>query len=132
MIKISTKLTIIILTVIAVSSILAYALLSWHGTISGTALNFSVWDSASGGTSLASPYSLPVSPVNASMLFHFWIQNDGSLPLNVTVTEDVAHNFNCMASWSLPINIAVTSRGEANLTLTVTGSFSYTWDFIAL
>jgi hypothetical protein len=67
------------------------------------------------------------SPVNASMVFHFWIQNDGSLPMNVTVTGEIKNN--CSSSWTLPVNIAVGLRAGAVLTLNITDSFSYTWTF---
>jgi hypothetical protein len=108
------------------------ALLTWTGTISGNIPNFSVWNAATVGSKLDSPYALDVSPVISSPLtFHFWIQNNYTSPMTFTVSGESL--INCAVSWSLPSAIPVGSRGEAVLTLTVTDlaldSFSYTWTF---
>ncbi len=113
--------------VVAIAGV-SWAFVSWQGTVSGTvARKFSVWDSSQGGTQLNPSINVGVLD-NNSMVMQFWIENDGSIGLSMTVTSESSSN--CVASWTLPSGIVAGVRGKAVLTLNVTDSpFSYSWTF---
>jgi len=125
----------VLVTVWIISGI-GYALTTWSGTISWTVESeqFSVWDSAVGGSEIASPYA-PASTVLTIGVhtYDFYLQNDGNVPINVTATT-VGTPVNCTASWSgTPAGVYTvptgTTRVLATLTLNVSGGGSYDWNF---
>jgi hypothetical protein len=122
---------------LAISAIwIAYSLTLWVGTISWTVEEkaFSVWDSASDGATINSPYTLDLGTISmGQQTFDFYIQNDGDIEITVNVQSEVESG--CTSSWSSTGSYVVpigTSRALATLTLDITATGSYDWEFVIL
>ena len=128
---------IVVLMVIAIASVSLWAIATlppWHGTVTFQETpGFSVWNAPTGGSNLTSPYTLPLDGVNNNAVSNttFYLQNDGGYNLSISVANGTP--VNCAASWSnntfiLPVG---STRVPDILTITITGTGSYSWDFTA-
>jgi hypothetical protein len=115
------------------SVIIISALNSWTGTAAWSMKKFSVWDSNTGGTQLASPYTLPNPPTTpGTYIYHYYLENDGTAAATVTVTNGQITGAGNTATWnangvySLPVG---STRTDATLTLSITIDGTYTWTF---
>lgn len=134
--NLKTALAFIGLAILIVSGgILAYcAYMTWQGSISWNVpevKEFTVWDSASSGSEIDSPYSNGLGDVSVGQqTFDYYIQNDGNVEITVTVQSE--NPSGCSASWlssgsyTVPVG---TTRVQATLTLTITAPGSYSWEF---
>jgi archaellum component FlaG (FlaF/FlaG flagellin family) len=128
-----TKLIALGIVVLLATITVAAALNTWTGTASWSMKKFSVWDSSTSGTQLASPYTLPNPPTTpGTYTYNYYIQNDGTSAATVTVTNGQITGTGNTAQWnangvySLPVS---TARVNAILTLTITTDGTYTWTF---
>jgi hypothetical protein len=124
---------LIVLVSMAIAAVV-YAAISWSGSASWTTAikSFTVRDSATAGTVIASPYVIPNLPSTAgTYTYSFYLQNDGNTALTVTATGSITGTGNT-ASWSssgvysLPVS---TTQIEATLTLNIQSTGTYSWAF---
>jgi hypothetical protein len=130
--KISLTSLLIIAIIATATFAVSYGLLTWTGVVTWTteSKQFTVWDAATGGTSISTPFTDSLPPIipNDQYVYDFYLQNDGNIPLTVTVTGTPV---GCTVSWNNPSwTIPVgTTRVHAELTLTLTAAGSYSWQF---
>jgi len=113
-----------------------HALTTWRGTIQWTLATktFEVWNAETGGTKLTSPYTLTEpNPLSiGDHVYNFWLENTGTITITITATT-FGTPVGCTASWSssgvysVPVG---TTRVQVVLTLTISASGSYSWDFV--
>lgn len=115
------------------------AVIHWEGTITWGVGDFTVWDSATLGTELTTPWRetliIPEYP-HGPLTYDFYLENDGDVEITVVVAEDPA-NTGCLSEWSDESGTQTTSwsipKGDtrvlATLTLTINAAGSYDFDF---
>ena len=126
-----------ILLVACLTGILvAWGVSTWMGTITWelTTEDFSVWDSATVGSEIATPWSpatleIPSYP-HTPLMYEFYLQNDGNVEITIAVTE--LSEVGCSGEWSSAGSYTVaegSTRVLATLTLTITGDGGYSFEF---
>jgi len=104
----------------------------WHGTITWTleSKKFSVYDSATGGNLLLDPYTKPQGIVTPGIYtFDFYLQNDGTVSITIQISNPSGSG--ATPSWNSPnwiVNVG-TTRVPATLTLGISATGSYSWEF---
>jgi hypothetical protein len=128
----NTKRLITIATIafIAFAAIAYATYVLWTATITWTPLKkqFVVKDEA--GNVLPTPYpiNLGVIEVPTTKTFKFYIVNDGNVPITINVVE--VTEVGCSGTWNAEsFNIGVGESAEAVLTLEISDSGSYQFNF---
>ena len=133
-----TKIALVVLVALAGTIGAVYAVSTWSGGVTWviTDKNFKVYDSASGGAELASPYTVSAPPTAVgTYTYTYYLENTGNTAINVVVGGAAPTGSGNTASWSqsgsysLPVS---TTRVAATLTLNLASSGSYTWTFSIL
>jgi hypothetical protein len=128
--KISLASIFLIAIIATVTFGVTYAILTWTGTINWTTQDFTVWDSPTVGNKISSPYTDDwVVTIGEQDAVKFYLQNDGSASITIIVTGETKTG--CTATWNNPSGwtIPVGTRVLAELTITITGEGSYSWQF---
>jgi hypothetical protein len=123
--------SLFIIAIIAVATFaVGYALSTWTGAVTWTeSKQFTVWTAPTGGTTVNSGFTDDLGSIipNDQYTYDFYLQNDSTVPITVTVTGTPV---GCTVSWNNPSwTIPVGARVEAELTLTLTATGSYSWQF---
>lgn len=135
--NLNSKITAIVI-VIAVAALLVggvVAVTIWSGTANWTLTtkSFTVWNSPTDGSQLMTPYTVsPMPTTPGTYTYSYYLQNDGNAAITVTVTGAPPTGTGNTATWSnagtyvLPVS---STRTEAQLTLVIATSGTYTWTF---
>ena len=129
-------LAVVLLVACLAGIIVAWGVSTWMGTITWelTTEDFSVWDSATVGSEITTPWApttleIPSYP-HTPLTYEFYLQNDGNVEITIDVTE--LSEVGCSGEWSSAGSYTVaegSTRVLATLTLTITGDGGYSFEF---